>query len=74
MSHKIFDNNLVAICKSKLALKFNKPAYIEMCKLDFREVLMYKFHYEYNNSKNFELVNWTYTLYGFSKMCFADRE
>ena len=25
MSHKIFDNNLVAICKRKLALKLNKP-------------------------------------------------
>ena len=27
ISHKIFDNNLVAICKSKLALKLNKAAY-----------------------------------------------
>ena len=34
MSHKIFDNNLVAIRKSKLALKLNKPAYIEMCILE----------------------------------------
>ena len=31
MSHKIFDNNLVAIRKRKLALKLNKPAYIGMC-------------------------------------------
>ena len=31
MSHKIFDNNLVEIRKSKLALKRNKPAYIGMC-------------------------------------------
>ena len=31
MSHKIFDNNLVAIRKSKVALKLNKPAYIRMC-------------------------------------------
>ena len=30
MSHKIFENNLVAIRKSKLALKLNKPAYIEI--------------------------------------------
>ena len=30
MSHKIFDNNLVAIRKSKLALNLNKPAYIGM--------------------------------------------
>ena len=28
MSHKIFDNYSVAIRKSKLALKLNKPAYI----------------------------------------------
>ena len=30
MLHKTFDNNLVAIRKSILALKPNKPAYIEM--------------------------------------------
>ena len=34
MSHKIFDNNLVAICKSKITLKLNKPAYIGMCILE----------------------------------------
>ena len=28
MSHKIFGNNLVAIRKSKVALKLNEPAYI----------------------------------------------
>ena len=27
MSHKIFDNNLVALRKSKVSLKLNKPAY-----------------------------------------------
>ena len=31
MLHKIFGNNLVAICKRRLALKRNKRAYIEMC-------------------------------------------
>ena len=31
MLHKILDNNLVAICKSKLVLKLNKPAYIGPC-------------------------------------------
>ena len=25
MSHKIFDNDLVTICKSKIALEFKKP-------------------------------------------------
>ena len=47
MSHKIFDNNLVAIRKSKLALKLNKPAYIGMCILELSKVLMYEFHYDY---------------------------
>ena len=31
ISTKIFDNDLVAIRKSKLALKLNKAAYIGMC-------------------------------------------
>ena len=57
MSHKIFDNNLVAIRKSKLTLKLNKPAYIRMCILELSKVLMYEFRYGYiknkydNNSK-----------------------
>ena len=51
MSHKIFDNNLVAIHKSKLALKLNKPGYIEMCILELSKVLMYEFYYDYIKSK-----------------------
>ena len=47
MSHKIFDNNLVAIRKSKVALKLNKPAYIGMCILEVSKILMYEFHYDY---------------------------
>ena len=47
ISHKIFDNNLLVICKSKLALKPNKPAYIGMCILDLSKVLMCEFHYDY---------------------------
>ena len=47
MSHKIFDNNLVAIRKSKVALKLNKPAYIGMCILELSNILMYEFHYDY---------------------------
>ena len=42
MSHKIFDNGLVAICRSKLALSLNKPAYIRIWILDLSKVLMYK--------------------------------
>ena len=39
MSHNIFDNNLVPIRKSKVALKLNKPAYSEYV---FRNWLKYQ--------------------------------
>ena len=51
MSHKIFDNNLVTIWKSKVALKLNKSAYIGMCILELSKVLMYEFHYDYIKNK-----------------------
>ena len=51
ISHKIFDNNLVAIRKSKLALKLNKPAYIGMCISELVKVLMQEFHYDYMKNK-----------------------
>ena len=51
MPHKIFDSNLVAIRKSKLALKLNKPAYIRKCILELNKVLMYEFHYDYIKNK-----------------------
>ena len=51
MSHKIFDNNIVAIHKSKLASKLNKPAYIGISILDLSNVLMYEFHYDYIKNK-----------------------
>ena len=38
MSFKIFKNNLVAIHKSKVALKLNKPAYIGMCILELSKI------------------------------------
>ena len=38
-------------CKSKLALKLNKQAYIGMCILELSKVLMYKFHYDYIKNK-----------------------
>ena len=47
MSHKIFDNDLVTIRKSKLALTLNKPAYIWISILELSKVLMYDFHYDY---------------------------
>ena len=51
MLHKIFDNNLVAMRKSKLALKLNKPAYIGMCIFELSKVLMYEFHNDYIENK-----------------------
>ena len=40
MSHKIFDNDLVAIRKNKVTLTLNKPAHIGMCMLELSKVLM----------------------------------
>ena len=51
MSHKIFDNDLVAIGKNKVTLTLNKPAYVEMCILELSKVLIYGFHYEYIKNK-----------------------
>ena len=52
MSHKIFDNILVAICKGKVALKFNKPASTGICILELSVVLIYEFDYDYIENKN----------------------
>ena len=51
MSHKICDNNLVAIRKSKVTLTLNKPTYIGMCILKLTKVLMYESHYDYIKNK-----------------------
>ena len=51
ISHKIFDNDLVTIRKSKVTLTPNKPAYVGMCILDLSKLLMYKFHYDYIKNK-----------------------
>ena len=51
MSHEIFDDHLIAIRKSKLALKLNKPPYVGVCILELNEVLMYTFHYGYIKNK-----------------------
>ena len=53
MSHKIYDNDLVAIRKNKVTstLKpvytYIKPAYIRMRIVKLSKVLMYEFHYNY---------------------------
>ena len=46
MSHKIFDNYLVAIRLTKVELKLNKPSYIGICIFELSKVLMYEFHYD----------------------------
>ena len=51
MSHSIFDNDLVAIRKSKITLTPHKPAYIGMCILELSKVLIYEFHYDYVKNK-----------------------
>ena len=58
MSHKIFDNDLVAIRKGKVILTLNKPAYIGMCFLELSKVLMYECRYDYveniyGNNRNY---------------------
>ena len=40
ISYKIFDNNLVAIRKSKVSLKLNKFSYIGICILELSKVLI----------------------------------
>ena len=38
---KIFDNDLVTMCKSKIPLKLNKSAYVGMSVLYLSKLLMY---------------------------------
>ena len=51
MSHKISDNDSVAIRKNEVTLALNRPVYIGMCILKLSYVLMYKFHYGYIKNK-----------------------
>ena len=51
MSHKIFDNDLVSICKSNVTLTLNKPAYVGVYILDLSKVLMYEFDYDHIKNK-----------------------
>ena len=45
VTHKLLENNLIAI--PKVTLSLNKPAHVGMCILDLSKVLMYEFHYDY---------------------------
>ena len=56
MSYKIFDCTLVRLCKSKVTLMLNKPAYVGMCILELSKVLMYKFHYDYIKNKIWQQI------------------
>ena len=51
MLQKIFDSNLIAICKSKPALKLSKQIHIRMWILEISKVLMHEFHYDYFKNK-----------------------
>ena len=47
----MLEKSLVAIRKSKVVLKLDKPTYIGMCILKMSKVLMYEFHYDYMKNK-----------------------
>ena len=51
MSHNIFDNDLVAICKSNVTLTLNKPVYVRVYILDLSKVLMHEFDYDHIKNK-----------------------
>ena len=51
MSQKIFDNDLVAIRKSKVTLSLNFSAYIGIYILDLTKVSIYEFHCDYFENK-----------------------
>ena len=58
MLHKIFDNHLVAIRKSKLALKLNKLSYIGMCilersKYQYENLIMITFKINITTNQNY---------------------
>ena len=44
---------MVAVCKNKVTLAFNKLAYVGMCILGLSKALIYKFQYDYVKNKYF---------------------
>ena len=62
MSQKIFDNDLVAIDKSKVTLLLSKPTYVGMPILDLTKVLMYEFCYNILATQNWYLFTDTDSL------------
>ena len=59
MTQKLFDNDLVGMRKSKVTLKLNKSTYVGMSILDLRKSLTYEFHYDYINSKDQEILDFS---------------
>ena len=51
MSQKMFENDLIAIWKSKATLTLNKLAYVSMCIFHLSKVLIYEFHHGYIKNK-----------------------
>ena len=51
MLQTIFNNILVTMCKTKVALMLNKPSHTRMCILDLSIVLIYEFYYNYIKNK-----------------------
>ena len=49
MLHKMFDNDLVAIRKSKVTLTIHKPIYVGICILDLSKVLICEFKNKYGH-------------------------
>ena len=45
ISHKVLNNNLVAMRKCKITLTLNKPEYLGLCILDLNKVKMFEFHF-----------------------------
>ena len=60
-SHKIFNDNLVAVNSKLERLKLDKPSYVGMCILDLSKVLMYDFHYNYIKKKYGNLAQLLFT-------------
>ena len=63
MSQKIFDNDLVAVCKSNIiTLTLNKLAYVGMWLLHLSKVLMNESYYGYIKKKNMTTNRYCYSL------------
>ncbi|XP_020297388.1 uncharacterized protein LOC109861944 [Pseudomyrmex gracilis] len=46
-SRSVFSEHFIAIELRKLEVKFNKPIYVKMCRLDISKTCLYEFHHNY---------------------------